>query len=231
MRDYSDYLFPPLLLPFFLLLIILPFLAVFFVLSSSAVFQLVFDMSRSQALTVFTLAIIGSFINVPLYEMEGKPIERYYRFFGYIYAIREKRRVVVAVNVGGCIIPAVLALKLLPELPLNAWILSFLISTAIIYTQARPVRGLGIAVPVFVPPAIAALSNYLALSVYGYPLILLPKMAFSTGVLSVLFGADILHLKEADKIGSGIVSIGGAGTFDGIFLTGLFAVVFSLFLI
>jgi len=231
MSDYSDYLFPPLLLPFFLLFIILPFLAVFFVLSTSAVFQLVFDMNRNQALTVFALVIAGSFMNIPVYEMEGKPVERYYSFFGYIYAIRERRKIVIAVNVGGCIIPAILALKLLPELPLNAWLIAFAISTAVIYTQARPVRGLGIAVPVFIPPLIAALSSYIALTLYGYPLILLPKMAFSTGVLSALFGADILHLKDVEKIGSGVVSIGGAGTFDGIFLTGLFAVVFSLFLV
>ncbi len=228
---FSDYLFPPLLLPFFLLFVILPFLAVFFVLSTSEVFQLVFDMNRAQALTVFALAIIGSFMNIPVYEKEGRPVERYYSFFGLIYAVRERRRIVIAVNVGGCIIPAILALKLLSELPLNAWLLSFAISTALIYTQAKPVRGLGIAVPVFIPPAVAALSSYISLTVFGYSILLLPKMAFSTGVLSVLFGADLLHLKDVEKIGSGVVSIGGAGTFDGIFLTGLFSVIFSLFLI
>jgi len=226
-----DYIFPPLLLPFFLLLVLLPFLAVFFVLSGSAVFQLVFDMNKTKAITVFGLAIIGSLINIPVCELEGKPVERYYSFFGYIYTVREKRRIVVAVNVGGCIIPSILALKLIPDLPLKAWMLSFIICTALIYRQARPIRGIGIAVPMFVPPIIAAIASYLSLSIFGYSLWLLPKMAFSTGVLSVLFGADILHLKDLDKIGSGVVSIGGAGTFDGIFLTGLFAVVFSLLLI
>ncbi len=231
MRDYSDYVFPPLLLPFFLLLVLLPFFAVFFVLSGSAVFQLVFDMNRTQALTVFSLAIVGSLINIPVYELEGRPVERYYSFFGFIYAVRERRKIVIAVNVGGCIIPSVLALKLLPELPLNAWIFAFAISTAVVYTQAKPVRGVGMAVPMFVPPIAAAVTSYLALSVFGYSVLLLPKMAFSVGVLSALFGADILHLKDVDRIGSGVVSIGGAGTFDGIFLTGLLSVVFSLFLV
>jgi uncharacterized membrane protein len=59
----------------------------------------------------------------------------------------------------------------------------------------------------------------------------LPKFTYSLGVLSALFGADILHLKDIEKIGGGVVSIGGAGTFDGIFLTGVFAVVFSILLI
>ncbi|WP_457549779.1 DUF1614 domain-containing protein [Archaeoglobus sp.] len=59
------------------------------------------------------------------------------------------------------------------------------------------------------------------------PTFILTKLAFSSGVLSALVGADILHLKDIEKIGSGIVSIGGAGTFDGIFLTGVFSVIFS----
>jgi uncharacterized membrane protein len=226
-----DYIFPPLLLPFFVLLVLLPFLAVFFVLSGSAVFQLVFDMSRNRALTVFSLAVIGSLINIPVYRMRGKPIERYYSFFGYIYAIRERRNIVVAVNVGGCVIPSILALKLIPELPLKAWFLSFAVCTAVIYMQAKPIKGVGIAVPMFIPPITAAIASYVSLSIFGCSILFLPKMAFSTGVLSSLFGADILHLKDLDRIGSGVVSIGGAGTFDGIFLTGLFAVIFSLFLV
>ncbi len=231
MSDYSDYVFPPLLLPFFLLLILLPLIAIFFVITSSTVFQLVFDMNRNQALTVFALAAIGSLINIPVLELEGKPVERYYNFFGFIYTVREKRKIVIAINVGGCIIPSILAIKLISELPLNAWVFSFLICTAVVYSQAKPVRGVGITVPMLIPPLIAAISSYLSLSIFGYSLILLPKMAFSTGVLSALFGADVLHLKDVDKVGSGVVSIGGAGTFDGIFLTGVFAVIFSVLLL
>ncbi len=230
MRDYSDYIFPPLILPLFLILILLPLIFIFFVITSSTVFQLVFDMNRNQAMTVFMLAVVGSLINIPVCELEGKPVERYYSFFGYIYAVREKKKILIAVNVGGCIIPSILAIKLISELPLKSWLLSFIICTIIIYFQARPVRGVGITVPMLIPPLTAAISSYISLSIFGYPLILLPKMAFSTGVLSSLIGADILHLKDIEKIGSGVVSIGGAGTFDGIFLTGIFAVVFSIFL-
>lgn len=83
----------------------------------------------------------------------------------------------------------------------------------------------------FIPPLIAMLSSLTILILTGRELILLPKLAFSVGVMSALFGADILHLKDIEQIGSGVVSIGGAGTFDGIFLTGMFAVIFSLFLV
>ncbi|AEA48089.1 DUF1614 domain-containing protein [Archaeoglobus veneficus] len=226
-----DYVFPPLLLPFFLLLIVLPFFAFVFVFATSNIFQIVFGLSYDEAVTVFALIVIGSLINIPIYEKEGRIVEKRYRFFGFIYTIRERRKITVAVNIGGCVIPAVLALRLVPSLPLDAWLLSFAVCTAVIYRFAMPIEGLGIAVPTFLPPLIAAASSYLFLLFFGYPLYFLPQMAFSAGVLSALFGADILHLKDIERIGSGVVSIGGAGTFDGIFLTGIFAVAFSLFFI
>ncbi|MCF8024780.1 MAG: DUF1614 domain-containing protein [Desulfobacteraceae bacterium] len=47
--------------------------------------------------------------------------------------------------------------------------------------------------------------------------------AFCAGVLGPLIGADLLHLKEIGKLNTGVASIGGAGTFDGIVLSGLLA--------
>ena len=47
---------------------------------------------------------------------------------------------------------------------------------------------------------------------------------------SVHLLADLLNLKKISKLGAPIASIGGAGTFDGIFLTGIFAVVLAAFL-
>jgi len=38
-----------------------------------------------------------------------------------------------------------------------------------------------------------------------------------------LGGADLLHMEEIEELGSGTASIGGAGTFDGIVLSGLVA--------
>jgi len=191
----------------------------------------VFGLSYLDALLVFTLIVFGSFVNIPVYVKEGKIVVRRYSLFGFIYAIKERQKMVVAVNLGGCILPSILATKLLIELPLLPWMIVFLISSLIIYYYAKPVPGLGIAVPMFVPPITSALVSYVTLSFFNLPLTILPKMAFSSGVLSALFGADIMHLKDLEKIGSGVVSIGGAGTFDGIFLTGVFAVVFSLFFI
>jgi uncharacterized membrane protein len=52
-----------------------------------------------------------------------------------------------------------------------------------------------------------------------------PPIAFSAGVLGPLIGADLLHLGDIAEIGTGMASIGGAGTFDGVVLSGLVATV------
>ena len=50
-----------------------------------------------------------------------------------------------------------------------------------------------------------------------------PPIAFIAGVLGPLIGADLMHLRDIKRIATGIASIGGAGTFDGIVLSGLMA--------
>jgi len=223
------YVFPPLILPFFFLLILLPF--VLFVLATPRVFQIVFGLDYYSALTVFTLIVLGSFVNIPVYEKEGRVVVGRYSIFGVMYYTVTEQRIVIAVNLGGCVLPSILALKLLSELPLIPWLLTFSLCTAVVYAYARPVPGLGIVVPTFIPPAVSALTSYFTALAFNLPMWTVPKMAFSAGVLSALVGADILHLKDVEKIGSGVVSIGGAGTFDGIFLTGVFAVLFSILLL
>ncbi|MBO8180805.1 MAG: DUF1614 domain-containing protein [Archaeoglobus sp.] len=227
-----DYIFPPLILPLFLLLIFLPLLLLMFLFTGTAVFQLVFGVDAETAMLIFLFILIGSFINIPIYEREGVVYETTYRVFGLMYAVKKRQKMVVAVNLGGCVFPSILAIKalfdLLRYIPFSAWLATFLLASAVIYYFARPVPNVGIVVPMLIPPLTAAFFSFLTLMMIDAPVLLLPKLAFSTGVLSALFGADILHLKDLEKIGSGVVSIGGAGTFDGIFLTGIFAVIFSV---
>ncbi len=229
-----DYIFPPLILPLFLLLILLPLLLMFLSMGT-AVFQLVFGVDIETAMLIFLFILIGSFINIPIYEREGVVYETTYRIFGLMYMVKKRQEMVVAVNLGGCLFPSILAIKalfdLLRHIPFSAWLVTFLLASAVIYYFARPVPNVGIVVPMLIPPLTAAFFSFITLSMIDAPILLLPKLAFSTGVLSALFGADILHLKDLEKIGSGVVSIGGAGTFDGIFLTGIFAVVFSVMLV
>ena len=48
-------------------------------------------------------------------------------------------------------------------------------------------------------------------------------IAYVSGTLGTLIGADLLNLHHIAELGAPMASIGGAGTFDGIFLTGIIA--------
>jgi uncharacterized membrane protein len=76
------------------------------------------------------------------------------------------------------------------------------LNVVVCYRLARPVRGVGILMPGLIPPLIA-------------------------GTLGPLIGADLLHLRQVERMDTGIVSIGGAGTFDGILLSGIVALYLS----
>jgi len=219
-----DYFFPPLLPLFFLFFIIFPFLAIFFVFGVSSAISDVLDLPVGKGILILSLVIIGSFINIPLMEREGRMTERSYSFFGVIYTVRRRSKVVIAVNLGGCIIPVLISLKILLSIPFNAFLLAFILTSFITFLSAKPVPGVGIAIPMLIPPLSSALFSFLASIIFSTPQLMISRIAFTSGVLGALFGADILHLRDVDKIGSGIVSIGGAGTFDGIFLTGILSV-------
>jgi uncharacterized membrane protein len=86
---------------------------------------------------------------------------------------------------------------------------------------AEPAPGLGIALPVFVPPVSTAVVALLLSRRQAVPL------AYIGGSLGTLIGADLLNLDKVQGLGAPVVSTGGAGTFDGIFLTGILAVLLA----
>jgi hypothetical protein len=86
---------------------------------------------------------------------------------------------------------------------------------------ADPVPGIGIALPVLVPGLSAAFVALLLSRAYAAPL------AYIGGSLGTLIGADLLNLDKLQGLGAPIASIGGAGTFDGVFLTGVVAVLIA----
>jgi uncharacterized membrane protein len=86
---------------------------------------------------------------------------------------------------------------------------------------SRPIRGLGIGIPILIAPVAAAGIAYLVDRDQAAPL------AYIGGTLGVLIGADLLRLPDIRRLGVPFASIGGAGSFDGIFVTGLLAVLLS----
>ena len=55
-----------------------------------------------------------------------------------------------------------------------------------------------------------------------------PPVALAAGVLGPLIGADLLHLRGIEVIETGVARISGAGTFDGIVLSGIVAAYLAL---
>jgi uncharacterized membrane protein len=183
--------------------------------------------SGGAMLTIMLLALLGSYINIPIGYLPERTISTptTIDFFGVPYMIpmvREWPATVIAVNLGGAVIPTVLSLYLLMKNHLYVLGLAGIaIVTVVCHLLARPVYGLGIAEPVFIPPIITAVVAVLLSRRYAAPL------AYISGSLGTLIGADLLNLNRIQGLGAPVASIGGAGTFDGIFVTGLLAVVYA----
>jgi uncharacterized membrane protein len=173
--------------------------------------------------------LIGSFINIPIRRIPQETMveQRIVRFFGfrYVVPVRQRKETVLAVNVGGAVIPVLLSGYLLFKTGLwGKALIATALMALITFRLARPVRGLGIALPFFVPPILAALASVFISRSHA------PVVAYVCGTLGTLIGADLLNLNKIGKLGAPVASIGGAGTFDGIFLNGILAVVLAAFL-
>jgi len=173
------------------------------------------------------LSLLGSAVNIPVTEVSSGPVmsQQVVDFFGVRYVIPfvgYHERTVVAVNVGGAVVPTLISLYLLFTTGLF-WrsLLGVAIVSAIVYRLARPVPGVGIAVPLFVPPLIAAATGLIFAPDHA------PALAYIAGTMGCLIGADLLNLHRLPGLGAPVASIGGAGTFDGIFLTGIIAVLLT----
>jgi uncharacterized membrane protein len=81
------------------------------------------------------------------------------------------------------------------------------------------IPGVGIAIPIFIPLIAAAAVTARTRQA--------PALAYIAGTLGCLIGADLLNIPRARWSWSAIASIGGAGTFDGIFFTGIVAVLLT----
>jgi uncharacterized membrane protein len=181
---------------------------------------------RDWLLALLGVSILGSVINLPVVRLRGTAVSgaTVVRIYGVRYrlpALRE-RDTVIAVNLGGAVVPAGVAAFLVGREHLgNRALIAAGIVAVVTFALAKPVKGVGIVVPGLVPPVVAAIT---ALAI-AEPVA--PALAYVAGVLGTLVGADLLNLPRIRKLGASVASIGGAGTFDGIFLSGLLAVLIA----
>ena len=185
----------------------------------------------SQALFVLLASLVGSSINVPLTNLKcSTPMveERYIRAFGVSYhvPVAKSCNTLLAINVGGALIPSLISLVLIYRYPQSFYYALAGIAIVALITNrvAKPVRGLGIVTPALIPPLSAALAAIVMVYLLGAPHDLIFLIAYAAGTLGALMGADILNLGKIRDLGAPVASIGGAGTFDGVFLSGLIAV-------
>lgn len=186
-----------------------------------------------HALILLLASLLGSNINIPLTNMKcSTPMvtEKYVRVFGITYRIPVMKdmacNTVLAVNVGGAIIPTLISILLLRQFPgALIYALAGVAFVAMVTNRvARPVKGLGIVTPALLPPLTAALGALALVYLFNAPHDFVFLIAYVGGTLGTLIGADLLNLNKIRDMGAPVASIGGAGTFDGVFLSGIIAV-------
>jgi uncharacterized membrane protein len=184
-------------------------------------------LSSRAALLLLVASLIGSFINIPVAQLPGEQFvsAREVTYFGMTHAVPavvDWPGTIIAVNVGGALLPTLTSLYLLAMQGL--WwrgLAATAFVAAICHWLAQPVPGMGIALPTFVPSIATAIVAWLLSARQAAPL------AYVAGTMGTLIGADLLNLDKIQGLGAPVASIGGAGTFDGIFIVGIVAVLIA----
>jgi len=224
--------------PFLALYAILFFvlLAFVFVLLEIGVIHYAFQMvglPPELALLALLVSLIGSYINIPITKIESGSVHQVeiVNSFGVRYRVPMRYAgggTTIAVNVGGAIVPVLISIYVLgrqPEAILPA-IFGAAIVAMVVNRFARPVPGLGIATPMLIPPIVAALVAIAFTGIF-HVAAHVDAVAYVSGVIGTLVGADLVNLNKLGDLGAPVASIGGAGTFDGVFLTGIVAVLLA----
>jgi len=215
--------FPIAILAFILLVLSLPLLFVLGYLNIVTTGFAQLGISPEVTLFVLFLILIGSSINIPITKQRTVLTRKSYFFGLYSKPVLEVH--CIAINLGGAIIPVLLSFYFLFQVYSNNFsLIKVLISTIlmVIVTKyySKIVPGRGITLPLFIPPLFSTLFAFILMPNFTAP------CAFISGVLGTLIGADLLNLKKVRRL-SGFLSIGGAGVFDGIFLTGIVSALLS----
>ena len=136
----------------------------------------------------------------------------------------------IEINIGGALIPILLSLYLTVKkrIPLSKVIVGILIVSIVTYLVSHPDPNEGIVspFPLWFLPAVAASLSSAVLSYTNYRKA--APLAYISGVVGVLVGADVLHLMELLSYKPpqfAAAAIGGASVFDMVFLTGILAVI------
>ncbi|MBS0243349.1 MAG: DUF1614 domain-containing protein, partial [Proteobacteria bacterium] len=184
----------PLGLPFFSLLA--GILAVLILLLQINALRFAYErlgLSSGTALLLLIGSLLGSYFNIPVWSFPERQVVsgQEISVFGTPYVIPyvvDWPGTVIAINVGGAVIPICTSLYLLMR---NSIWVKGAIGTACVaalcYAIARPVPGLGIALPTLLPAGITAIVALFLSREQAAPI------AYVAGSLGTLIGADLLN--------------------------------------
>jgi uncharacterized membrane protein len=184
-------------------------------------------LSSRAAYAVLILTLLGSYVNIPVARLPPERVvsEHVVEFYGIQYvvpSVEEWPGTIIAINVGGALIPTLVSCYLLFKTRLFfRGLLGVAIVAVVVHQLAEPIKGMGIGVPIFIPPLVSAAVALILSWRQAAPL------SYIAGSLGALLGADLSNLDKIQGLGAPIASIGGAGTFDGVFLSGILAVLLT----
>ena len=226
--DFSQLHYLPLPFPFFSILVGLVILVIVLVQIEALHYAYMrLGVSSGAALLLLIGSLVGSYFNIPVARLPSERVLSGHEvaFFGMRYAapvVVNWPGTVIAVNVGGAVIPSVMSLYLL--IKQHLWVRGVIATAcvaAVCHALAQPTQGIGIALPIFVPAVTTAGVAWLLARERA------AALAYISGSLGTLIGADLLNLSRVRGLGAPVAAIGGAGTFDGIFVIGILAVLFA----
>ena len=181
------------------------------------------------AMLLLVGSLVGSYFNIPIAALPPEQVQsdKVIEFFGMHYnvpVVENLSGTVIAINVGGAVIPddhVALPVGQPRVVGPRRHRYRYRRHRAALARQPGS-SGVGIAVPVFIPAVVTAVVSLLLSRINTAPL------AYVSGSMGTLIGADLTNLDKVQGIGAPVASIGGAkSTFDGIFLTGILAVLLA----
>ena len=214
-------------MPLIYLFLLSLFLVIFIQLGIFGIVLEKLGLSPNSAALLLASTLFGSMINLPLFKITSDENESINDLKGPRLLFTSMQpftgTTIIAINVGGALIPIFFSLYLIFFHQLNPlqFIPAIMVVSYISYIFSRPIQGLGVGMPVFIAPVTAALVALIIAPAQSAPL------AYVCGTLGVLIGADLFRLKDIKQMAVPVAAIGGAGTFDGIFFTGIIAVLLA----
>lgn len=186
------------------------------------------------ALTLTLGSLLMSPVNITVaevtYYLPFTPFADLMKLFPLPFIIQRVDKLFLELNIGGAVIPLATSIYLiLMYLVHNLYALTFFLasliaSSLVIRASSRIIPNIGITLPTTLPVLLTLIFTLIStITLHVNPL----AFSYSLGSLSTLIGADLLNIKRVIRMMRGYVAIGGAGVFDGIYITGLVSLIFA----